>query len=365
MGAFLNLMGQKFGKWTVIGESEERIRSSAAWTCRCECGVIKLVNSGSLRQGKTTSCGKGSCKKVFIDLTGKKIGKWTVIKPLKERRGRDRIWLCVCDCGNTKNVSGEGLRKGKTKSCGKAVCHSKFISIDGKKFGKLTVIKISEKRMNGEISWECKCECGNNVEVKRENLRKNSNCGRRQCSPTYTDLSGKVFGRLTAIKYTHTKINDYWDFKCSCDKIVNVLGHNVTKGHTKSCGCEKRKNEHYSILKSAYRNHIRGLERGEENIENFLSMEEYVSIASKACHYCGDFDIRVNRQTGATLKLNGVDRKNNERFYKIENSLPCCRMHNSMKWDTPYSEFLLSIRKLYEYTKNINLDQEANKESGL
>ena len=33
----------------------------------------------------------------------------------------------------------------------------------GKKFGKLTVIKLSEKRnpTNNKILWECLCDCGN------------------------------------------------------------------------------------------------------------------------------------------------------------------------------------------------------------
>lgn len=58
----------------------------------------------------------------WIDLSGKKIGKLTVLK-----RGEDRIFKsgtravtfdCVCECGKTKNVLGEHLRRGAVKSCG-------------------------------------------------------------------------------------------------------------------------------------------------------------------------------------------------------------------------------------------------------
>ena len=49
---------------------------------------------------------------------GLKFGKLTVIECDGKRRYRD-TFLCVCECGNTrKNVVKEGLRRGKTKSCG-------------------------------------------------------------------------------------------------------------------------------------------------------------------------------------------------------------------------------------------------------
>lgn len=54
----------------------------------------------------------------IVDLTGKKIGRLTVM----EQAGRDKsynvIWRCRCDCGNEAIVNGHYLRQGKTKSCG-------------------------------------------------------------------------------------------------------------------------------------------------------------------------------------------------------------------------------------------------------
>ena len=38
---------------------------------------------------------------------------------------------------------------------------SNFIDLTGQKFGKLTVIKKVEKSKNNRIKWICKCECGN------------------------------------------------------------------------------------------------------------------------------------------------------------------------------------------------------------
>ena len=53
----------------------------------------------------------------FIDLTGQKFGRWTVLKRA-ENKGHFTSWLCKCECGNEVVVLGNNLKSGKTKSCG-------------------------------------------------------------------------------------------------------------------------------------------------------------------------------------------------------------------------------------------------------
>jgi len=55
------------------------------------------------------------------NLINKKFGKLKVISlyPSKNRgRGKSRVWLCLCDCGNKKIVKGNYLKHGTVKSCG-------------------------------------------------------------------------------------------------------------------------------------------------------------------------------------------------------------------------------------------------------
>ncbi len=55
----------------------------------------------------------------FIDLTGRKFGRWTVIKISDERNHRNCIvWKCECECGNVKLIKTEYLKNGESKSCG-------------------------------------------------------------------------------------------------------------------------------------------------------------------------------------------------------------------------------------------------------
>jgi hypothetical protein len=55
--------------------------------------------------------------KRFKDETGKRYGRLVVIKRV-ENIGSAGAFLCKCDCGNEKIVTGNSLRTGATKSCG-------------------------------------------------------------------------------------------------------------------------------------------------------------------------------------------------------------------------------------------------------
>lgn len=53
----------------------------------------------------------------FIDLTGQRFGRLTVIERAPNK-GKRTVWLCRCDCGNEKEIRQEDLHSGKTVSCG-------------------------------------------------------------------------------------------------------------------------------------------------------------------------------------------------------------------------------------------------------
>lgn len=53
------------------------------------------------------------------DLTGKRFGKLTAIKPVGIGKNGSIMWKCRCDCGNQIIARGGNLNYGNTKSCGK------------------------------------------------------------------------------------------------------------------------------------------------------------------------------------------------------------------------------------------------------
>ena len=56
------------------------------------------------------------------DLTGQRFGKLVVISRGEDKKfpsGKSHpMWLCSCDCGNTKVINGNNLKSGKSQSCG-------------------------------------------------------------------------------------------------------------------------------------------------------------------------------------------------------------------------------------------------------
>ena len=57
---------------------------------------------------------KGKTGPAPIDLTGQRFERLTALT----YTGANGMWLCRCDCGKEKTVSGVELRRGRTRSCG-------------------------------------------------------------------------------------------------------------------------------------------------------------------------------------------------------------------------------------------------------
>lgn len=53
----------------------------------------------------------------LIDLTGQRFGRLVVLKR-SDNIGKKPAWVCKCDCGNEKIVTGGNLKSGHVSSCG-------------------------------------------------------------------------------------------------------------------------------------------------------------------------------------------------------------------------------------------------------
>lgn len=54
----------------------------------------------------------------MVDLAGERFGSLVAIKTAGSSKGRKKLWLCKCDCGNETIISGDCLRRGGALSCG-------------------------------------------------------------------------------------------------------------------------------------------------------------------------------------------------------------------------------------------------------
>src|ERR1700691_4386015 len=60
--------------------------------------------------------------------------------------------------------------------------------------------------------------------------------------PPFVDITGKKFGRLTALHPTDERSgsgNVVWQCRCDCGATPLVYGNHLRNGNTTSCGCMK------------------------------------------------------------------------------------------------------------------------------
>lgn len=125
MATKINLLGQKFGKLTVIAPAPSDKNGNAMWKCRCDCGKEIFAKGVRLRGGYVQSCGclriensnKSNAKRA-LNLTNQRFGSLIAIAPTNQRSNKCVVWKCQCDCGKITFVTSHDLRTGNTKSCG-------------------------------------------------------------------------------------------------------------------------------------------------------------------------------------------------------------------------------------------------------
>jgi 5-methylcytosine-specific restriction endonuclease McrA len=102
-------------------------------------------------------------------------------------------------------------------------------------------------------------------------------------------------------------------------------------------------------MSKAYASHL-GLAK-RRGIISYLTLNDYKIIATKPCLYCGSISKRRDRVRSKyrrSYKINSVDRLDNERFYKIENSVSACFDCQEMKMDRTFLEFKNHILKIHD-----------------
>ena len=165
MGKFIDLTGQRFNNLVILSRATKP-GQPIKWKCQCDCGNIFEARGNDIKNGKTKSCGclrkKQARNLNFKDITNQRFGRLVALKNIE-----GSYWECQCDCGNKCRVKGSALRNGNTQSCG--CLHKENFSnaknLINQTFGLLTVIEKTDKRINNNIVWKCRCKCGNIKEV--------------------------------------------------------------------------------------------------------------------------------------------------------------------------------------------------------
>lgn len=120
MSKFNDLTGQKFGQLTVVERADPSKQGKTKYVCLCACGNKKEIIASHLKSGVTKSCGCLRHKRAhnFKDITGNKYGRLMVLRQAPHEYNGKTAWFCKCDCGNTGIFPGQSMKSGLIKSCG-------------------------------------------------------------------------------------------------------------------------------------------------------------------------------------------------------------------------------------------------------
>lgn len=176
----------------------------------------------------------------YKNIIGKHFGLLTVLSEIKNEKGYS-VCVCKCNCGREKTIYKNNITSGKTKSCGclEEKNRKKFVDLTGKTFGRLTAVSPTDRRQGGNIVWKCSCLCGNTAFVSGRNLTRGQTKSCGCLLKEKRDISNQRFGNLVAL-YPDSPSKDghlKWICACDCGKICSISISNLKNGHTRSCGC--------------------------------------------------------------------------------------------------------------------------------
>jgi hypothetical protein len=272
----------------------------------------------------------------------------TFIEDLPPINGR-RYIKCRCECGREKKLRKYLFTSGRQKTCGK--CSKIKENLEGRRFGKLVVLRLMPKDERYGWHWECLCDCGGKAEIRSYDLLhgKRKNC--KKCT-VRINLKGIKFGELVVNKKAYKKdYQVFWECSCVCGNTCIIPTYSLTKGYTKSCGCLKKRCRNnsplwrgYGEISGRYWNTIKkhAVERG---LEFKISIKEAWELFVKQEEKCAISGIEISfpiksYRNGQGVKTASLDRRDNKKGY-IKGNIQWVHKHiNIMKRDHTQDYFV-------------------------
>jgi hypothetical protein len=174
------------------------------------------------------------------------------------------------------------------------------------------------------------------------------------------DRAGEIYNGHTAIRFVEQvkKAGSrfiYWEFSCGhCGAaFVSSLANIRTR---KSCGCVPPAIVSHALppgissMRQLRGTYLRGAKS--RGLKFALSEEQFLTITSKPCYYCGSPPKRrhrANRKVNGSYSYNGIDRQDNNQGYMVDNCVACCKICNYAKRNLSWDEFKDWLNRLVAF----------------
>lgn len=139
--------------------------------------------------------------------------------------------------------------------------------------------------------------------------------------------------------YKHKKTKDGLHSKCKiCHKKYNQTPEikERVKKYNQTLKVKEYKKQRSQTPKYKYSDYKYNAKR--RGYPFNLTFGQFIEVTNQQCVYCGSFG------------PNGVDRKNNDEGYTLENSVACCFLCNHMKWNLSIQQLFAHIKKIIKYS---------------
>lgn len=223
---------------------------------------------------------------------------------------------------------------------------SKKIDLTGQKFYDLTVLYECPERKNQQVVWHCKCKCGKEIDVIGCNLRrgntKSCGCRKNRTHKNKEDLSGQQFNFLTVLKIDHIddRYRTYYQCKCKCGNITVVRSDHLKANKTISCGCYHKS-------------------KGEEKIKKLLTQYKIPFEQQKVFIDCRDekplpFDFYVNNQY--IIEYDGIQHFKSNGGWNTKENVEKVKRHDQIKNNYCKKHNIPIIRIPYTLYDSLNIN---------
>lgn len=167
---------------------------------------------------------------------------------------------------------------------------SSFVDLAGRRFGKLTVVKLGERSIKGRYRWTCRCDCGKTTQVFSYNLL---NGHTRSCGCIVSGITQKTHS-------THGKSNSplyaVWASMISrCTNRAHISYHNYGGRGISVCSRWKKFANFYHDMSDCYR---MGLQL--DRIDNNGNYEP------SNCHWVTPIENGKNKRNNVFITMNGA-----------------------------------------------------------
>ena len=231
-----------------------------------------------------------------------------------------------------------------------------------------------------KVQYECQCDCGK-ILIRSANYLKAKQVPSCSDKCRYThkvpNLAGIKFNNIEVLQLADIKKygSYYWDCKCTCGEVIQLNTSKILKQSVKKCNmCASVENiNNYNMLDKKATNRLPDGEAGfnalfsrykknakNRNLPFELNEQEFRVLTKSNCHYCGIEPSQkipsdnallysLNNKKGMTSQYiyTGIDRIDPNVGYIEGNITPCCHICNYMKQDMQKDEFLNKIKHIY------------------